>query len=64
MACAIANCGNELSKMLGQCLGCCKRANALFGKFGQHYIVEGPYANVTHKQGHGLLCSFVNVFGN
>lgn len=33
LASAIANCGSELGKMLGQCFGMCKRANEFYMKF-------------------------------
>ena len=64
LACAIAMCGNELADILSKCFGGCRRASALFQKFGANYLVEGQFARTDQIKKAGFMCSLVNKFGN
>jgi len=64
LATAIASCGPELSKMLGQCFGMCRRANEFSAKYGHCFMTDGTCSNKKYSREKGFMMSIVNVFGN
>jgi hypothetical protein len=64
---AISMCGNELFDILEKCFGGCIRCSKFFQKFSNEVMpTEGTneYAARDKIKNNGLLCSFLNAFGN
>lgn len=64
LACAVANCGQELCHIFGKMFGICKRAKHFFVKFKADYIFDGKWRREDQVATNGFLCSLTNKFGS